>query len=71
MVRIQTTGGVIALSCWAPLHKQLPAQATPANLEVPYLQVTTYLQYSTCRRQVTHLRVAYSQFANIIVSVPR
>jgi len=31
-------GGVIALSCWAPLHKQLPAQATPTNLEVPYLQ---------------------------------
>ena len=35
-----STGGVIALSCWAPLHKQLPAQATPTNLEVPYLQVT-------------------------------
>ena len=41
-ILIQSTGGVIALSCWAPLHKQLPAQATPTNLEVPYLQVPTY-----------------------------
>ena len=36
----KSSGGVIALSCWAPLHKQLPAQATPTNLEAPYLQVT-------------------------------
>ena len=42
-ILIQSTGGVIALSCWAPLHKQLPAQATPTNLEVPYLQVPTYI----------------------------
>ena len=56
---IQFTGGVIALSCWAPLHKQLPAQATPTNLEVPYLQVN-YLP------PVFHL-----QTISIVVSVPR
>jgi len=30
--------GVIGLSCWAPLHKDLPAGAKPANLNIPYLQ---------------------------------
>jgi len=31
-------GGVIALSCWAPLHKQLPTGAKPTNMDIPYLQ---------------------------------
>jgi len=30
--------GVIGLSCWAPLHKDLPAGAKPTNLNIPYLQ---------------------------------
>jgi len=31
-------GGVIALSCWAPLHKELPAGASQANLNIPFMQ---------------------------------
>jgi len=31
-------GGVIALSCWAPLHKQLPTAANITNANIPYLQ---------------------------------
>ena len=59
-ILIQSAGGVIALSCWAPLHKQLPAQATPTNLEVPYLQVPTYLPTKSIPPTggVPYLRVA-------------
>ena len=30
--------GIVALSCWAPLHKQM-AGAKQTNKEIPYLQV--------------------------------
>ena len=35
----QRLGGVIALSCWAPLHKQLGSSSL-VNRDIPYLQVT-------------------------------
>ena len=58
-----STGGVIALSCWAPLHKQLPAQATPTNLEVPYLQVTEPTHLS--QRAPEHVQSGASSRAKI------
>jgi len=30
--------GVVALSCWAPLHKDLPEGASQSNLDIPHLQ---------------------------------
>ena len=32
-------GGLIALSCWLPLHKKFPGQAVAENRDVPCLQV--------------------------------
>jgi lysophospholipase-2 len=32
-------GGLIALSCWLPLHKKFPGAAVVANRDVPCLQV--------------------------------
>jgi len=31
-------GGVIALSCWTPLHKQLPSSVSAHNRQIPFLQ---------------------------------
>ena len=32
-------GGLIALSCWLPLHKKFPGASMEANRDVPFLQV--------------------------------
>ena len=36
--------GVVALSCWFPLHKQI-GDATQVNKEVPYMQVRVIREY--------------------------
>jgi len=33
-----TLGGIVALSCWLPLHKKFPAAANSANLKMPVWQ---------------------------------
>ena len=30
--------GILALSCWLPLHKEYPAHLSPANKHIPMLQ---------------------------------
>lgn len=62
----QKVAGVVALSCWLPLHKSFPAEVNcPTDLPVS-LQFLYFWNYNRCRKNCKFLRQinALKEFPN-------